>query len=167
MAKAKPKGKAPAKGKSAGKGNMKYTVLAIGLAAVPFILPTMTFLFFAMAPTLVAAISDRGPNRFTWACVGGCNVAGAAPYLFTLWEVDHSISHTIEMLTDVLTMMIIYGAAASGWILYMAVPPISAAFMSIMSQRRVATLRAIQRKLVDEWGTDIIEEGKAEANQNS
>lgn len=146
-----------AKKKAAG-GNMaaRGMILASLVISVPFLLPTMTLLMFGLAPTVVAAISERGENRYAWLCVGGCNLAGLSPYLFSLWLTGHTLSNAVDILLDVVALLVIYGAEAGGWMLYVALPPVASAFMGIADQRRVQTLRAIQRRLVEEWGPEIV-----------
>lgn len=132
--------------------------LAMAVAAVvllPMSLPTLTLLFFAMLPTMAAALVDRGPHRYAWLCVGGLNFAGATPYLFELWFVEHTVDHAFVQLGSVLALLVIYGAAGLGWLLHMAMPPAVSAFLQVAAQRRVAVLRAQQKKLVDLWGPDV------------
>ncbi len=140
----------------------KLAFFLAALAILPFSLPTLTLLFFAMLPTLAAAIVDRGPHRYAWLCVGGLNFAGAAPYLFKLWFEAHTLDNAFAQLSDVLALLVIYGSAAFGWLLYMMMPPVVGAFLQVAAQRRVATLRANQKKLVDQWGPDVARADGAE-----
>lgn len=152
---AKAGGKKKGKKGGAGSGLTKVGLVLIAVVMIPFSLPTVLLLFCTMLPTLVAALCDRGTNRFAWLCVGGLNFSGVAYYLFDLWFGSHTMDHAIEILTDVLALIIIYGAAALGWLLYLAMPPVIAAFLSIAAQRRIAQLKANQRKLIDQWGESV------------
>lgn len=143
-------------GKSGGltTGN-KLAIFVTAAALLPTALPTLTLVFFAMLPTIAAALVDRGPHRYAWLCVGGLNFAGVSPYLFELWFGEHTLDQALTQLSDVLALLVIYGAAAFGWMLYMAVPPLVGAFLQIAAQRRVAVLRGQQKKLAEQWGPDV------------
>src|SRR5690606_33042816 len=112
---------------------------------------SVILLCFALLPTLAAFIVDRTPQRYAAFCVGGMNLSGTFPSLLDLWTGDHSIDMALHILSDVFALAVIYGAAAFGWLVYMTVPPVVAAFLTIMAQRRVQQLRAAQAQLVEEW----------------
>ena len=59
------------------------------------------------------------------------------------------------MMSDVFTLLAIYGSAAFGWLMFMAIPPVVATFLTVVSQRRVAQLRTLQREIIDEWGESV------------
>lgn len=148
------KAKAPA--------SSKIMILLSILFSVPFLLPSYLYLMVALAPTLVAAFVERGENRYAWLCVGGTNVAGAAPYFFDLWAKGHSLSTAAGLLFDIPSMLIVYSAAGAGWLLYLGVPPVVGIFLEAIAKRRVQTLKAIQKKLIEEWGPQIAEAAKSE-----
>jgi hypothetical protein len=68
----------------------------------------------------------------------------------------------MSMATDVLTIMLIYGAAGLGWLLYVSVPQMLGAFMALTANHRISSLKAQQEKLVSEWGPDV-KQGAEEA----
>jgi len=125
-------------------------------------MPTLTLLFFGMLPTMVAAMVDRGPHRYAWLTVGGLNFAGVAPYLFEVWKQGHTLDAAFTQLTNVLALLVIFGAASFGWVVYMMMPPVVGAFLQVAAQRRVAVLRANQKKLVEQWGPDVAHAEPAE-----
>lgn len=133
----------------------RLAIMSLAVILVPFSLPTIALLLFGMLPTLVAAIVDRSPSRYAWLSVGGTNLAGAAPYLFQLWFGDHSLQHAFTLLTDVFVVLVMYGAASVGWLLFMAAPPVVGTFLMLTSERRVAALRHAQQRIVEEWGEEV------------
>lgn len=157
-----------AKGQAAkGKPRKKGVPLTFWVVAVPLVLitlPTWIFLFFAMLPTLVAFIVERGKYRFAWLTVGGINIAGAAPFLLKMWFGQHSIEAAARMLTDVYALIVILGSAAFGWALYLSLPPVVGTLLQLSSQRRIQVLQTTQRRLVEEWGRDITNENKSSAS---
>lgn len=139
-----------------GAGGGQKLLLFVGLViSLPILAPTVILLFFALLPTLVAGLVDRGPNRLSWVCVGGLNFAGVSPYLFALWAGGHTIDLALEQLSDVIALLVIFASAGVGWLIYAAMPPVMSSLMQITAQRRVVALRTAQRKLVEQWGPDV------------
>ena len=161
MAKKPAAGKAGAKKggkeqKKAAGGINKMVVISLLVAVVPFSLPSVIVLGVGMAPTLGAYVSERGPNKYEFLCVGGLNFAGVIPYLFGLWFGVDTIDEATRILTDSPMLLWAWLAAAVGWALYRAMPPMVASYMSMTTQRRINALKAAQRKLVDDWGGDVV-----------
>lgn len=118
-------------------------------------LPTMTLLLIGMLPTIVAYIIDRTQQKHTAFCVGGMNFLGVYYPLMQLWTGEHPITEVADLMPDLIDFLMIYGAAGFGWLLFTSIPPVVAAFLTVMAQRRVATLRATQRHLIEEWGDNV------------
>jgi hypothetical protein len=118
-------------------------------------LPTVLLLMVTLLPTAVALVVDRSASRTGWLCVGGLNFAALAPSLFELWFEDHTLQHATTLISDVFTLLTVYGAAALGWLLYMTMPQLIAAFMQMTSSRRIASLKAQQKRLQEEWGPEV------------
>lgn len=118
-------------------------------------LPTVFVGFFGMAPTFVAFIVDRSRERYATFCVAGINGCGVFPYMLDLWTGSHSINQAISIMTDPFSLIVMYGAAAFGWMMFITVPPVITSFLGVMAQQKVATLRTQQRKLIEEWGESV------------
>jgi hypothetical protein len=69
----------------------------------------------------------------------------------------------ILILTDVFSLVVIYGASAFGWMIFQSLPPIVATFITILAQRRVSSLRSAQSKFIEEWGSDVVTPQEIEA----
>lgn len=147
------------KGGGGGAGMNKVVVLTILAALVPFSLPTVVLLFFTMLPTMGAWASEKGSNKYAWLCVGGLNFAGVIPYLFTLWFGVHTLDEAFNMLSEAGVLLWAYGASGFGWLLYMGMPPVVSSWLSFTTDRRIAALKAAQKKLVEEWGEDVAKKG--------
>lgn len=128
----------------------------MGIAFVPFSLPTLLLLFVGMLPTLAAAFVERGTAKQAWVSVGGLNFAGLSNWLLNLWFAHHTLSYAIAELRSVTPLLVAYASSALGWALYLAMPPLVNAVTTVTSQRRVVTLAAQQRKLVEQWGEGVV-----------
>jgi len=149
-----------AKKQVAAKGSMNSSQMTLWLsvafvAVVILSLPSIIIIFFGMLPSTVAFIIDRSKQRNTAFCVGGINFCGVFPYLMDLWSGSNTIDLSVKILTDVFSLIVMYGAAGFGWLVYLSLPPVIAAFLSVMAQHRLTTLRATQRQLIEEWGEDV------------
>ncbi|MCG8510029.1 MAG: hypothetical protein MI741_12450, partial [Rhodospirillales bacterium] len=128
-------------------------VLIVGLIWLS--LPTVLMIVVGMPPTLVAWIIDRSHQKSATFCVAGMNFCGLFPHLMDFWHGTHSLAAAGEIITNVFVLLSIYGAAAFGWMLYVAVPPVVGTFLTVMAQRRVAQLRTLQRQILEEWGESV------------
>jgi len=118
-------------------------------------LPTVIVLVLGMLPTGVAWLIDQTEERFATFCVGGINMCGVFPYVVKLWAVNHTIDAALKMISDVFVLAVMYAAAGFGWLVYLSIPPVISAFLSVIAQRRVASLRSLQRDIVGEWGNSV------------
>ncbi len=125
--------------------------------------PTVMMVAIAMPPTLVAWIIDRTYQKSATYCVASLNFCGLFPYLVDLWLGTHSIKAAGAVMSDVFTLLAVYGSAAFGWMMFIAIPPVVATFLTVISQRRVAQLRALQREIIDEWGEGVAGMARADA----
>ena len=137
-----------------GKGTfLLYLVMGIPICYV--LLPTVIFLGFALLPSVVAIIIERGKGYYAGVCVGAMNAAGCAPYLASLWFEEHSVPNAFAMLSDVFALLVIFACAAFGWAIYAVTPSVVSTFMTMTAGRRITTLREQQRELVQKWGPDV------------
>lgn len=134
----------------------RIVVMLALLALVPFSLPTLLMLFVGMLPTVAAAFAERGTARQAWVSVGGMNFAGLSNWLISLWFGHHTLTYAVAQLRTVTPLLVAYAASALGWALYLAMPPLVNAVTSVTSKRRVVTLAAQQRKLIEQWGDGVI-----------
>lgn len=118
-------------------------------------LPTVFVGFFGMAPTFVAFIIDRTREKYATFCVAGINACGVFPYMLDLWTGNHSINQAVNIMTDPFSLIVMYSAAAFGWLMFITVPPVITSFLGVMAQKKVSALRTQQRKLIEEWGESV------------
>lgn len=156
MAKAKTKKAATSGGKG---GINKGMVLVVLAALIPFSLPTVTLAFFCGLPTMGAWVSEKAPHKYAWLCVGGLNFAGTLPFLFDLWFGVHTLDEAINMLSNGTVLLWAYGCAGIGWGLYLVTPPVVKSWLAFITERRVASLKAAQKKLVEDWGQEVTKKG--------
>lgn len=129
--------------------------MVIGALLLPWIMPTLVVFFFGMIPGLVALIVDRARGKYGAISIIALNFAGLFPYLLKLWSKSQSLASAVTVIADVFTLLVVYGAAGAGLIIYMAIPTTVASVFQVMSQHRIVVLREQQRKILEEWGESI------------
>lgn len=135
-------------------------VLIVGMIWIS--LPSVLMIVVGMPPTFVAWIIDRSHQKSATYCVAGMNFCGLFPYLMDLWLGTHSLQSATAIVTNVFSLLVIYGAAAFGWLIYITIPPVVSTFLTVMAQRRVAQLRTLQRQIIEEWGDSVARSVKGE-----
>lgn len=123
-------------------------------------LPTVVFFFLGMLPTFIALVIDASSKtkmKYKWLCIGGLNFAGALPFMFRLWFGSNTLDGAINLFLSNASFLVIYLAAAIGWVFYRCIPPVVLNFLEMNDQRRVVHLRELQAKLVAKWGEEVIE----------
>lgn len=131
-----------------------YTAL-IGVTLVAIALPTLIVFIVGMLPGLASWVTDRTDQKYGFFCIGGLNFAGVFPYLMDLWWGNHTLSGATDIITNVFSLAVMYGAAMAGWFIYTVVPPTITSFMTVLAERRLSALRANQRRIVEEWGEEV------------
>ena len=152
--------KKPDKGKNAKarKGPNLIVVAAIVAIFLVIALPLVIVLLVGMLPTVVAVfLIDQTKEKYSSFCVGGMNFCGTLPYLLDIWFGANTPGAAVKIITNPFSLLIMYGAAALGWALFMFVPPIVAVFLQVLNERRIDTLRQTQKRLVAEWGEGVTE----------
>jgi hypothetical protein len=152
------KDEAAASGTSGGGMHVAMIIGILVIAAVLF--PAIRGFVFGLAPTLIALLMDRNPERYLTMCVGICNVLGMAPYM--LLGITGAVSALGARETTVQIWLVAFGFACAGWVIHAVTPIIYAHLLLIQANRRLAELSRVQEQLVEQWGADVAKgEGQA------
>lgn len=133
-----------------------WLMLLLGLPVAIIIMPTSMLVIAGMVPTFVAGIIDRDPEKSAALTVGAMNLCGVAPYIVELWQRGHTIAISLQMLATPSTWVVMFGAAAFGWLLYFFIPQIVTGIITVRAQSKIRDLEERRSLLVAEWGTDIM-----------
>lgn len=158
MAKAKvkkakaPKGKKKKKGKKQGKVQL-FLIVSILLSAV--FLPTAVLIFIGMVPSFVAYFTDRTKKKTRAVTIIMMNFAGCMPFLMEMWTTDHSLDKAFAMVFNMIPIIVMYSAAAVGYLIDWAMTYIVANVMYQRGLSRVKNIEKRQQELVERWGDDV------------
>ena len=128
---------------------------AFAVVALLTVLPTAIVALVALAPSIGALIADDTPRRYLFRSVVGMNGAALWPFLESLWLRGNDIATAVAIVGDLYTWAAIYGAAGFGWLVFLSVPALIAAWRALRAERRIAALTKLQEKLREEWGGAI------------
>jgi hypothetical protein len=118
-------------------------------------LPLCIILLTGLIPTMVSVLADRYRARYLTRTVGAMNLAGIAPLVFQLWTHHSTLDEAMALLTNPMSWLIMYGAAALGWALFLAMPPVARVVVDLRADQLQADLKARAKQLVAEWGEDV------------
>jgi hypothetical protein len=132
--------------------------LTLGATLLLFTLKLgVIFVILAVLPTVVAYFMDNAPGKQVTRAIGVCNLAGALPWLLPMLIAGMRMERIeiIPLMTNPKAWIIIYGAAAGGWLLVFLCRFIARFLVVVFLEYKIASLERFQQKLVDEWGQQI------------
>lgn len=135
------------------KGGLVITVAC--LLAVMFI-PVAVVLIVGMAPTIVAGMIDKTPQKLKVVTVGFMNFAGCYPYLLTLIaRHGNDPGFAFNIVFQPLNIVIMYFAAAMGYLIEYGVTRAVAAMLVQGAEKRVKDIAEEQKEMRDRWGDEV------------
>jgi hypothetical protein len=142
--------------KGIGKGVTLSWVIATAIFAF---MPAAVFLLvIGMAPTVVAFfIVDRHPAKYISRTVGYLNFAGCLPYMLDLWKETEfwTFDRMVEIISDPISLVVMYSSAAAGWVILYLTPPVVAAYLSVTNEMKEQRFKARQAELIETWGRNV------------
>jgi len=133
---------------------LKTGLAIVGLAALT-VAPLFLVLIPGMMPTLVTLFVDRQRPRHLSYTVGVMNFAGVLPILLTLVTGHLTMTAAGLALANPVTWMVMYGAAAAGWLICGATPPLARLCLELQASQRRRALEALSKAIRREWGDDV------------
>lgn len=143
------------RGGSASKGLMIALLLMFLALAAGLFLPTSVLLITGMIPTFVALLVDQDPDKYAAITVAPVNFCGILPSAIALWSGENTLPQALRLLSEPVNWLTMYGAAAIGWMLFFAIPPIIATFVVRRHEGEISRLTEHQEKLAEEWGAEV------------
>ena len=137
------------------------SVVVLLLPAAAVLLPTTLVLTVCMLPTLAAWLVDRQPGRALATSVCLLNLAGSLPAVIEVWINGHDVPAAQWVLSDAVTWLAAYGAAAVGWLLFAVLPPTLRSYHARSTARRIRQLHKQQETLQKDWGPEVAAEVQA------
>lgn len=142
------------KRKSGPSGQVKiFMVATLGMAIV--FLPSTVLLGVGMMPSFTVMFVDPARARTKVVTVGALNLAGCVPFLLDLWTQGHSIDQAFSIVADPKAIIVMYAAAAAGYLLDWSLSAVVAGVLFQRGKTRQVGIRKRQEELVTRWGTEV------------
>lgn len=134
------------------KGNI-FLIFSILLGVV--FLPTTVILLIGMLPTLAAFFVDRTRGKTRTLTVGAMNLAGCVPFILEIWINGHTMDNAMTYISQPRTIVVIYFAAAIGYMIDWAMTGIVIGVMSEKGRARLKQIEKTKNELIDRWGEEV------------
>ncbi len=112
-------------------------------------------LVIGMIPTIVATIVDRSEDRLKMLTVGALNLAGCMPFLLEIFKKGNDIGTAVGFITQPRTIVIMYMAAAMGYMIDWAMTGIVSSIMVQKGKARLKEIEKQQKMLSERWGVEV------------
>ena len=145
----------PAGTRSRGFGGAATIPIVIGTIMAVTALPMCILFVLGMLPTITAAIVDRRRGRYLARAVAAMNLAGMVQPVIQLLHIGMSLAGVQHVLSDARTWLVMYGAAAIGWLLNLGMPSMARILVDVRADQMQRQLEARSKELVAEWGDDV------------
>lgn len=108
-----------------------------------------------MIPTIVAAIVDRSEGRMRALTIGAMNFAGCAPFILEIFKKGNSLETSIAYMLEPRTIVVIYFAAAMGYLIDWAMTGIVSSVLVQKTKNRLMDIQKDQKALTERWGMEV------------
>jgi hypothetical protein len=121
------------------------------------ILLKWSFIFFVvgMLPTGLAYLVDHDKNKYMFYTVAALNFSGVFPDMMAMSAQGGTFNAVTSRLSDITVWTTMYSAAALGWGIVWLSPIIASMALEMIYRGRIAHMETIQKRMEDEWGTEI------------
>jgi len=89
------------------------------------------------------------------------NFCGLLDVIWELWAGPNTPGDAMDLLTGLFNLLMVFGAAGFGCLLYVSLPPVVGAVLQVLAEQRMITCREIQADLIKEWGKDVAQSALA------
>ncbi|MCG8545629.1 MAG: hypothetical protein MJE12_15625 [Alphaproteobacteria bacterium] len=133
----------------------------IGAAILVAFYESIILLIVGMAPTVVAILIDRSPQKTCARTVGYLNFAGCVPWAVQYWIGGGDLDRVFDMVGDPYVLLVMYASAGVGWLLFFAMRPVAASYLAVAGDIKASQLKKRQQDLIEGWGPEVREQAEA------
>lgn len=136
-------------------GLQKQVLLIVSILSAVIFSAMAVVLAVGMIPTFVAAIVDRTEGKMRTLTIGAINFAGCAPFMLEIFNKGNNIEVAINYIIQPRTIVVIYFAAAMGYLIDWAMTGIVSSVMVQKSKNRLKEIKKEQELLAERWGQEV------------
>ncbi len=108
-----------------------------------------------MLPSLFAfftGVRGRGVRAST---VAAMNLSGCVPFVFGLWAGGNDFETSLDIISNLQNVMIMYTAAAFGYMIDFVVTSLMSSFLYQKGRRRMKAIKERQKVIISLWGRGV------------
>ena len=87
--------------------------------------------------------------------MGSLNLAGCTPFLLSLWDTGHNIDNAIIIVTNPLSIVVMWSAAGMGYMVDAALSGIVGTILTERAKVRITDIHEYRKQLVERWGEEV------------
>lgn len=133
-------------------------LLLLCVALIVLLRMGFIFILLALLPSIIAYYIDNVKGRPTFKTVFTCNLAAMLPWLVPMLMAGVYFRRfdAFEVMSNYKVWLAVYGAAVAGWCIIYICSFLSRFFVATLYEHNASALEKFQKKLVEEWGEDIM-----------
>ncbi len=132
--------------------------LACIIVAGVVFLPTSILLVIGMLPSIVAFVVSARVSGAKVSTITAMNLAGCIPFVFKLWSAGNDFEMSMDIVTNMRYLSIMYMAAAFGYMIDWVVTGIVSSFLYQRGIKRMEEIKKRQKELKKHWGEAVEEQ---------
>lgn len=132
----------------------QFLIIALLLLGVMFSSMAI-ILMIGMIPTIVSMIVDSTKGKTRTITVGCVNFAGCTPFLVEMLKKGNNIEDAVSYILEPRTIVVMYMAAAMGYLIDWALTGIVSSIMVQKAKKRLKDIESEQKALVERWGMEV------------
>ena len=129
-------------------------IFAVLLMAIVF-LPSTLLLTLGMLPTLIALVVVSKSHKNKVLTIGAMNFAGCFPYLMDIWQSNDRMSTMIDVMSNPMTIVVMYSAAGIGYIINYGVTRLVRQLMYSGAERKIKNIEIERKNIEKRWGRKV------------
>jgi hypothetical protein len=133
---------------------VKLAIIGSIVAALS-VLPLCLVAAPGMMPSLAVFFADGKRPRYLSYTVAVMNAAGVLPFLLVVAKGGMSFVVAAHKLEEPFTWLVMYGAAAAGWLTSAATPALARICIEVQAGHRRRGLEALAKAIREEWGDEV------------
>ncbi len=132
-----------------------FISLLVVLAFTVMYVESAILLAIGMLPTFVAYFLDKDVGKNKTFTIGAMNFSGCVYYLANIWKSPLPADTLADYLSNPITIIVIYSAAALGYLINYAVTSFIASILRQKSKSRLKRLDEQKKKMEKRWGEKV------------
>ena len=132
-----------------------FILLLCVVVSMILFLPSTFLVAIGMLPTFAAALIDKDPAKNKTFTIGAMNFAGCFPYLMGLWTESNTMETAIDYIANSETIIVMYGAAALGYLINWLVTMGVSSLIIKKSKMRIGKIEEEKLALEKRWGKEV------------